>query len=84
MDLSFWKYDFETLFVVIEQFLKPRLSKSSLQNGLFLRILKIEFALLLDIYTPYISAQRYQMNPKRFLYDTALSAQIPCLAGHSL
>ena len=41
---------------------------------------------------PWISEQlynlktshRYQMNPEKFLYKTALSAQLPCLASRSL
>ena len=40
-------------------------------------------ALIEQLYTLKTSL-RYQMNPKKFLYKTALSAQLPCLASRSL
>ena len=51
------------------------ISKSSLQNEQSMRILKIDFALLL---------KWSQMNPKKSLYNTAFSVQLPCLDRHSL
>ena len=49
---------------------------------------KVKWFVIFDQFTTLRSFLKnvllYQMNPIVFLYNTALSAQLPCLAGLSL
>ena len=45
-------------------------------------ILKNEFALLLNQYAEKMSVIS-QINPKKLIYNTAFSVQLPYIAGHS-
>jgi len=59
----------------LSMFIYLSMVKTDSQNGHSKRILKIEFALLLNSYTDTM---------KKFLFNTTLPAQLPCRAGLSL
>ena len=64
--------------------LKNRFSKSSLNNEQSIRILKIEFTLLLKYIYTVNMYRRSQMIPENILYNTTFSFQLPYISGHSL
>ena len=54
--------------------------------GQSMGVLKIGFALLVNIYAPLkrLISKKSQFNPKQFVYNNVFSVQLPCLARHSL